>query len=146
MKKKFHGPFWKGKSFILSTKNMGTCFRFNQSEKHQYTDLHLFQSSYYPFFGSCCKETDQFRLNICFKTREHSVQTAGDNSKVISQAFRLTLVLYIFKLVLHFSSSIARNQITYHLARNGGNFLQIQSCFATFDYESLLLKEHLPKN
>ena len=125
---------------------MGTCSRFNQRVKNINTRIYnLFRSSYDPFFGSCCKETDQFRLNICFETREHSVQTAGDNSKVISQAFRLTLVLYIFKLVLHFNSSITRNQIKYHLARNRGNFLQIQSCFATVNYESLLLKEHLPK-
>ena len=54
------------------------------------------------------------------------MQAADDNSKVISQAFQLTLVLNIFKLVLYFNSIIIRNQIKYYLARNRGNFMQIQ--------------------
>ena len=60
---------------------------------------------------------------------EHSVQTADDNSKVISQEFQLTLVLYIFKLVLYFNSVIISNQIKYYLARNRDNFLQIEYGF-----------------
>ena len=57
------------------------------------------------------------------------MQTADDNSKVILQAFQLTLVLYIFKLVLYFNSVIISNQIKYYLARNRGDFLQIQYGF-----------------
>ena len=68
-------------------------------------------------------------VNLCFETSEHSVQTADGNSKVISQAFRLTLVLYIFKFVLYFNSVIISNQINYYLGRNRGNFLQMQYGF-----------------
>ena len=56
------------------------------------------------------------------------MQTADDNSKVISRAFQLTLVLYIFKLVVYFSSIII-SQIKYYLVINRGNFLQIQCYF-----------------
>ena len=82
-----------------------------------------FRSLFYPFFGSCCQETEKFRVNVCFETSEHSVQTADDNSKVISQAFELTLALNIFKLVLYFNSVIISNQIKYYLARNRGNLI-----------------------
>ena len=54
------------------------------------------------------------------------METAGNNSQVISQALPLSLVLYIFKLVL---SIIISNQIKYYLARNRGNFLQIKYGF-----------------
>ena len=63
---------------LLSYKNQISSF-------FQYTDLQSQSwSSYYPSFGSCCHE---FRANLCSDTREHSVQTADDNRKVISQAF-----------------------------------------------------------
>ena len=71
----------------------------------------------------------KFRVNLYFETSENSVQTADDISEVISQAIQLTLVLYIFKLVLYFSSIIISNQIKYYLARNRRNFLQIQCGF-----------------
>ena len=46
-----------------------------------------FQSSYYPFYSAgVTKKTEKFRANSCFETSEHSVQTADDNRKVISQA------------------------------------------------------------
>ena len=54
-------------------------------------------------------KTEKFRLNLCFETSEQSVQTANDYSKAILQAFRLTLPLYIFKLVLYCNSIIISN-------------------------------------
>ena len=50
------------------------------------------------FFGGCCYETEKFRVNLCFETSEHSVQTADDKSKVISQALELNLALCIFMI------------------------------------------------
>ena len=52
------------------------------------TDLQSqFQSSYYPFYSAVVtKKTEKFRAKVCFETSEHSVQTADDNRKVISQA------------------------------------------------------------
>ena len=55
------------------------------------------------------------------------MQTADDNSKAISQAFQLILVIYIFKLVLYFNSIIISNQIKYYL--EGITVLQIQYGF-----------------
>ena len=69
------------------------------------------------------------RLNFCFETSKHSVQTADDNNKVTSQALQLTLVLYIFKLVLSYYPITISNQIKYYLSTNRGNFLQIQYGF-----------------
>ena len=37
---------------------------------------------------------------------EHSAQTVDDNYKDTSQAFQLTLVLYIFKLVFSISTQL----------------------------------------
>ena len=101
---------------------MGTCSRFNQSEKHQYTDLKSVSVLILPVFRQLLQRNGSISVKYLFWNK-------GADSKVISQAFWLTLVLYVFKLVLHFNSTIAKNQITYHLARNRGNFLQIQSCF-----------------
>ena len=39
-----------------------------------------------------------FWVTLCFETREHSVKSAADNSKAISQALQITLLLYISKL------------------------------------------------
>ena len=44
---------------------------------------------------------------------ERRLQTADDNSKVISQAPQVTLVLYIFQLVMYFNSSTISNQSKY---------------------------------
>ena len=44
---------------------------------------------------------------------KHNVKTADDNSKVVSQALQLTLVLYIFKLLLYLNSITIINQIKY---------------------------------
>ena len=52
----------------------------------------------------------------------HTVETEDDNSKVILQTFRLTLALYILKLVLYFDSIIISNQIKNYLARNRRSF------------------------
>ena len=38
---------------------------------------------------------------------ELNVQTADNNSRATSQALQVTVVLYIFKLVLYFNSSIS---------------------------------------
>ena len=57
------------------------------------------------------------------------MQTANGNSRVTSQATKVTLVLHIFKLVLYFNSTIISNQIKYYLVINIGNFLQIQYGF-----------------
>ena len=78
---------------------------------------------------------ENFRVNLCFETSQHRVQTADDNNKDTSQILQLTLVLYIFKLVLYFNSIIISNQIKYYFAINGGDFLLIhtawlfQTCF-----------------
>ena len=45
------------------------------------------------FFSSCCYETVQFRVNLCFGSSEHNVQTANDNNKV--SYFKNALVLNI---------------------------------------------------
>ena len=44
---------------------------------------------------------------------KYRVQTADGNSKVISQALQLTLVLYSFKLVLYLNSIIIITQMKY---------------------------------
>ena len=67
---------------------------------------------------------------------EHRVQTADNsNSTVTSQVLQLTLVLYIFKLVLYFISIIINNHIKCHLAINRWLFSAdtvwlLQACFA----------------
>ena len=63
------------------------------------------------------------------ETSERSVQTADNKSKFTSQAPQVTLVLFIFKLIFYFNSSIISNQIKYYLAINTENFLQIQYGF-----------------
>ena len=107
----------------------------------QYTKLQFqFWYSYYSFFGSCCWETGKFWVNLCFETSDHSVQTADGKMKVISQAFQLTLALYISKSVLYFNSIIISNQSKYYLAINRENFLQIQYGFCR---HALLIHYHL---
>ena len=78
-----------------------------------------------------------------------------NNSKLTSQALQLTLVLYIFKLVLYFNLIIVSNEIKYYLAINRGNFLQIRYGFHRHNFQihsqlamsdGLLLKEHVPRN
>ena len=59
----------------------------------------------------------------------HTVETDDGNSKVISQTSRLTLALYILKLVLYFNSIIISNQIKYYLAINRWSFHQIRYDF-----------------
>ena len=61
-----------------------------------------FWSSLYPFFGSCGNETENFRVNFCSETSQHSVQTADDKSKVTSQALKLTLVLYMYYIFWYY--------------------------------------------
>ena len=63
------------------------------------------------------------------ETSERSVQTADNKSKFTSQAPQVTLVLFIFKLIFYFNSSIISNQIKYYLAINTENFLQVQYGF-----------------
>ena len=59
------------------------------------------------------------------------MQTAVDKSEVTSQAPQVTLVLYIFKLVLYFNTSIVRNQIKYYLERIFYRYsMALQACFA----------------
>ena len=101
-----------------------------------------------PVFRQLLLRTEKFRVYLCFET---SMQTADDNSKVTSQAPLVTSVLYIFKLVLYFNSSIISNQIKHYLAIKGRNFLQIHMAFTgmlcrfTISYHGLLLKEHVPR-
>ena len=52
-------------------------------------------------------------INLCFETSKYRVQTTDGNGKVISQALQLTLVLYIFKVVLYLNSIIIVNQMKY---------------------------------
>ena len=101
-----------------------------------------------PVFRQLLLRTEKFPVYLCFET---SMQTANDNSKVTSQAPLVTSVLYIFKLVLYFNSSIISNQIKHYLAIKGRNFLQIHMAFTgmlcrfTISYHGLLLKEHVPR-
>ena len=57
------------------------------------------------------------------------------DSKVTSEARQVTLVLYIFKLVLYFNSSIISNQVKYYLAIKRRNVLQIQYGFHWYDLQ-----------
>ena len=99
----------------------------------QYTDLRSqLRSSYYQFFGSCWQVTEKFRVNLCFETSEHSVETTDDNNNVTLQAPVTTLVSYVFKLVSYFDSVVISNQIKYCLATSRGNFLQVQYGFCRF--------------
>ena len=52
------------------------------------------------FLAAVAELTEKFRVNLYFETSQHSVQTADDNISDTSEALQLTLVLYIFKLVL----------------------------------------------
>ena len=72
---------------------------------------------------------EKCRVNACFETNEHSVHTADDNSKLASKAFKATLVLYNFKLVLYLDTTDIKNQIKYYLTTSRGNFLDIQYSF-----------------
>ena len=60
---------------------------------------------------------------------EHSVQTAHDNSKLVSKTLQTTLVLYSFKLVLYLDTTAISNQIKYYLTTNRDIFLDIQYSF-----------------
>ena len=42
---------------------------------------------------------------------------------------QLYLVLYIYKLLLYFNSTVINNQIKYYLTTNRGKFLQMQDDF-----------------
>ena len=93
----------------------------------KYRDLQpQFLSSYYPFFDSCCQETEKFRVNVCFETSEYSVHIAYDNSNLTSKAFQTTFVLFSFKLVLDLNTTATSNQIKNYLTTNRGNFLEMQ--------------------
>ena len=72
---------------------------------------------------------EKCRVNACFETNEHSVQTADGNSKLTSNTFKTTLVLCNFKLVLYLDTTAVKNQIKYYLTTSRGNFLDIQYSF-----------------
>ena len=55
--------------------------------------------------------------------------TVDNNCKVTSQTLKLTLVWYIFKLVLYFNSVIISKQNKSYLAINRGSALQIRYVF-----------------
>ena len=94
----------------------------------QYMDLQsLFQSSYYPFFVSCCYEMEKFRANLCFDTSGESLQTADDSNKV--SYFTNAFVLNNSKLVLYFNSNVINNQIRHYLTTIRRNFLKTQYGF-----------------
>ena len=72
-----------------------------------------------------------------FETSEHNVQTADDNNKdtlETLQYIKLLLLLYVFKLVLYFNSTIISNQTIYYLAINrefsADTVWLLQACFA----------------
>ena len=67
-----------------------------------------------------------------FQTREHSVETADESSKVTSHHFNWREVLYIFKLVFYFNSVMTSNYIKHYLAINRGYFLQILAMMACY--------------
>lgn len=59
---------------------------FSQLTDYKHTGLQSYlRSSYFPFFGNCCLETEKFREHFCFESCEHSVQTADENNKVTSR-------------------------------------------------------------
>ena len=68
-----------------------------------------------PAFQQLLLRTEKVPANLSFETSKHNLQRSDGNSKVISQALQLTLVLYISKLVLYFNSNIIRHQIKYYL-------------------------------
>ena len=68
-----------------------------------------------PAFQQLLLRTEKVPANLNFETSKHNLQRSDGNSKVISQALQLTLVLYISKLVLYFNSNIIRHQIKYYL-------------------------------
>ena len=77
------------------------------------------------------------------------MQTAVDKSEVTSQAPQVTLVLYIFKLVLYFNTSIVRNQIKYYLERIFYRYSMAFTgmlCGFAISYDGLLLKIACTKN
>ena len=71
----------------------------------------------------------KFRVNVCFESSGHSVQTTDDNSKLTSKAFETTFALYSFKLVLYLDTIANSNQIKCFLTTNSVNFLEIQYDF-----------------
>ena len=68
-----------------------------------------------PAFQQLLLRTEKVPANLSLETGEHNLQRADSNSKTISEALQLTLVLYIFKLVLYFNSIIICHQIKYYL-------------------------------
>ena len=83
----------------------------------------LFSKKYFWVFLKCTIVSDIYEHIQIFVLKQ------GSNSKVTSQALQVNLVLYVFKLVLYFNSSIFSNQIKYYLAIKRRNFLQVQYDF-----------------
>ena len=67
------------------------------------------------------------------------MQTADDNNKVCY--FRNALVINIFKLVLHFNSTVINSQIRHYLTTNRRNFLETQYGFQYADSLPWLVAE-----
>ena len=74
-----------------------------------------------------------------------------DNSKVISKTLQLTLVLYIFKLAYVSTQLLSVTRSSINLQDIGGIFCRYSMAFTnmfcrfTISYDSLLLKEHVPR-
>ena len=67
------------------------------------------------------------------------MQTADDNNKV--SYFTNALVINIFKLILHFNSTIINNHIRHYLTTNRRNFLETQYGFQYADSLPWLVAE-----
>ena len=102
-----------------------------------------------PVFRQLLLRKEKISSKLLFETSEHSVRTADDSSKVISQA--LNLVLYISKSVVYLNSIINRNQIKDYLTVIEGIFYRFTMAFIgmpcrfTISCGSLLLKKHVPR-
>ena len=86
-------------------------------------------------FRELLLRNEKFRVNICFETNIHSVETVDINCRVTAKALSTAPVLYFFKLVLYFNSVATSDQIKYYLTTNRRNFSAdavglLQVCFA----------------
>ena len=61
------------------------------------------------FLAVVAKKRKIFQVNLCVKSSQHNAHTGDDNSKVNSQAFKLTLELYIFNFLSQFNSIVISN-------------------------------------
>ena len=64
-----------------------------------------------PFFGSCCEETEKVRVNLCFETNEHSVQTTNV-SWLIGTAWAVLQYEHAAELFKHSAELVLKQALT----------------------------------